>query len=125
MRDSLPMQERRMFYRLRYPNSDRPSVEMLGQTFQVCEISELGMRLLFRSTEPVSLGVKVSGIVHFLDDEDVEIEGVALRQHGGEVAIKLSKGISEQRMTEERHHLTEKYPDVYPGSNLQPYKLNS
>ncbi|PWI33585.1 hypothetical protein DI392_08955 [Vibrio albus] len=97
--------ERRQFFRLRYPHTERPTVELDGQEYPVCEISEQGMRLLFRSTDRFSLGVPFSGTVHFSDKEDVPIEGIALRQHANEVAVKLTKGISSERIDEEQQHL--------------------
>ncbi|MDG3084743.1 PilZ domain-containing protein [Vibrio hannami] len=116
--------ERRQFYRLRYPKAERPSIELSGQIFQVCEISELGMRLLFRSEDPVPLGVKINGVIHFSDSKDVEIEGIALRQHSGEVAVKLSKGISLKRMTDEQLRLLREDPGYYSGLQMHTHKIN-
>lgn len=98
--------ERRNFIRLRYPQTKRPTVELLGHEYPVCEISEEGMRLLFKSSAPFSLGVQFSGIVHFFDDEDIPIEGMALRQHAHEVALKLTKGISPLRMDKEKQYIS-------------------
>ena len=105
--------ERRQFQRLRYPHTERPTVELMGHEYPVCEISEEGMRLLFRSSAPVSLGVTFSGIVHFPDEEDVQIEGMALRQHASEVALKLTKGISAKRIDEEKKSLSDKYAGLF------------
>lgn len=101
------LHDRRQFVRLRYPHTERPTVEMQGHEYPVCEISEQGMRLLFRSSDRFSLGVPFSGIVHFCDHEDVPIEGIALRQHASEVAVKLTKGISSERIDEEKQHLNQ------------------
>lgn len=97
--------EKRRFVRLRYPQTKRPTVELLGQEYPVCEISEEGMRLLFRSSSPFSLGVTFSGIVHFNDNEDILIEGISLRQHVYEVAVKLTKGISSNRISKEVQYI--------------------
>ncbi len=97
--------EKRKFFRLRYHQDQRPTVELFGHEYPVCEISEEGMRLLFKSTSPFSLGVTFSGVVHFDDDEDIPIEGIALRQHVYEVAVRLSKGISAKRIDKERQHI--------------------
>ncbi len=98
--------EKRKFIRLRYPQTKRPTVELLGQEYPVCEISEEGMRLLFKSPSPFTLGVYFSGIVHFYDNEDIPIEGMALRQHTYEVAIKLTKGIPPSRINKEKQYIS-------------------
>ncbi|PJC85863.1 hypothetical protein CSW98_12460 [Vibrio sp. HA2012] len=99
--------DRRQCIRLRYPHTERPTIELMGHEYPVCEISEKGMRLLFRSSDPVSLGVTLSGVVHFMNKEDVPIEGMALRQHASEVAMKLTKGISSERIDEEQKYLNQ------------------
>lgn len=97
--------EKRRFVRLRYPQTKRPIVEVLGEQYPVCEISEEGMRLLFKSASPFSLGVTFSGIVRFYDDEEIPIEGISLRQHSYEVAVKLTKGISSHRIDKEKQYI--------------------
>lgn len=106
-------EQRRQFFRLRYPRNDRPVVTLKDQAYHVCEISEQGMRIIFLSPTKVALGITVSGRIEFFDKEQIEIEGVTLRQHDGEVALKLSKGISLKRMTVEQRRLRQKYPAVY------------
>lgn len=98
--------EKRKFIRLRYPQTKRPTVELLGHEYPLCEISEEGMRLLFKSTSPFSLGIQFSGIIHFCDDEDIPIEGIALRQHVYEVAVKLTKRISPTRIDKEKQYIS-------------------
>jgi hypothetical protein len=117
-------QERRQFFRLRYPIDERPIIELDGESYPVCEISEEGARLLFRSTDPVSFGETLTGTIHFSDSEDVEVEGIPLRQHGCEVALKLTKGLSLERMTDEQLHLLDKYPGSFSSTLSQAYKLN-
>lgn len=98
--------ERRQFTRLRYPQTKRPTVELSGHEYPVCEISEQGMRLLFTSPTPFSLGVQFTAVVHFFDQEDIQIEGMALRQHAHEVACKLTKGISPLRIDKEQQYIS-------------------
>lgn len=117
-------QERRQFFRLRYPIAERPTIELQGESYQVCEISEEGARLLFRSAKPVSFGETMTGTIHFFDSEDVDVEGIPLRQHGCEVALKLTKGLSLKRMTDEQLHLLEKYPGSFSSELSQAFKLN-
>lgn len=106
-------EQKRQFYRLRYPRNDRPVVNLFDKSFYVCEISEQGMRIVFVSKTQVALGISVSGKVTFHDNEAIEINGTILRQHDTEVAIKLSKGVSFKRMTKEQLYLRKKYPKIY------------
>ncbi|WED20649.1 PilZ domain-containing protein [Vibrio sp. JC009] len=112
--DQEQWEQKRQFYRLRYPDHDRPIISIMDEEFYVCEISEQGMRIVFVSDTPVEVGVIISGLVTFYDDKSVEVQGTILRQHESEVAVKLiDDGISFRRMTQEQMHLRQKYPGMY------------
>jgi hypothetical protein len=111
--EQIAPEQRRQYFRLRYPHKDRPVITLMGRTFHVCEISERGMRIIFVSSTEVALGITVSGKIEFFDKETIEVEGTILRQHDAEVALKLSKGISLKRMTIEQRRLRKKYPAIY------------
>ncbi|MDG3087090.1 PilZ domain-containing protein [Vibrio hannami] len=106
-------EQRRQFYRLRYPRNDRPVITLMDKKYHVCEISEQGLRIVFLSHTPVAIGLTVSGNITFHDNEKILIEGDILRQDDLEVIIKLSKGVSFKRMTVEQLYLRKKYPKVY------------
>ncbi|WP_375752488.1 PilZ domain-containing protein [Vibrio sp. HN007] len=106
-------EQRRQYYRLRYPRNDRPVITLMDKKYHVCEISEQGLRIVFLSQNPVAIGLTVSGKISFHDSETLSIEGEILRQDDLEVIIKLTKGVSFKRMTVEQLYLRKKYPKVY------------
>ena len=110
--DKSPQNERRKYHRLQYPESERPTVRINGQDFHVSEISEKGTRILIPNSCPLSHNDPVTGVLWFQDGVNIVIHGVVQRcdEHG--MALKLSKGISMQRMIIEQSRLLEKYPTL-------------
>ncbi|PWI33586.1 PilZ domain-containing protein [Vibrio albus] len=117
-----PEQQRRQFYRLRYPRKeDRPRAALHNHAYPICEISEGGARLLFLQKQTVVKGMILSGSCRFADGEEIILEGTTLRQDGNELVVKLSKGPSLKRMTMEQRHLRRKYPGIFSNRKFSTY----
>ncbi len=104
--------ERRAFYRLRYPELERPLLWLDNSRCHVVEISESGMRL-HRAGWEREAGEKIMGTVRFHDGEAVIIYGVFLRIDGDEVILQLEQGISLRRMLDEQRRLIHLYPLLF------------
>ena len=110
--DESPHIERRKHHRLIYPESERPTVRISGQDYPVAEISEKGTKILLPKSCPVTQDQSVSGVLWFQDGVNILIQGVVQRCHENGMALKLSKGISMQRMIIEQSRLLQKYPTL-------------
>ena len=108
--DQHPENQRRRYYRLHYPEVERPSVWFKGQYYEVTEVSEEGLVILLGSGCAVRLGQSFVGVIQFRDGETHSIVGVVLRIDESKMAVKLSKGISLKRMMAEQIRLRKKYP---------------
>jgi hypothetical protein len=110
--DQHPRNQRR-YYRLRYPEVERPTVWFKGRTYEVTEVSERGVMILLGDECAVRLGQLFVGVVQFRDGETNSIVGVVLRIDANKMVVKLSKGISLRRMMAEQIRLRNKYPMLF------------
>lgn len=114
--DNQTEEQRRQFFRLRYPKGERPHAKILDRDFLICEISEEGTRILFTNSHPVSRGITIKGTITFHDGVKIPIEGQVLRLDNNELVAQLTKGPDLKRMTAEQIYLRKKYPGLFSKS---------
>jgi hypothetical protein len=114
--DQDPQNQRRRYYRLRYPEVERPTVWFKGRYYEVLEVSEGGAMILLGDGCAVRLGQSFVGVVQFQDGETSSIVGVVLRLDENKMVVKLSKGISLRRMMAEQIRLRKKYPMFFESN---------
>ena len=107
-----PNEDRRSYYRLRYPDAEQPTVRFNGRDFPVAEISEKGAKVLLPSGSSVCLDEPFDAVLYFRDDESAAIEGVVVRCDEEGMVVKLSKGVDAERMLTEQCRIQEKYPEL-------------
>lgn len=96
---------RRRFFRLRYPETRRPTIEVNDGRCKIVEISERGLRLE-ASSWPFPVGEGVSARIHFSDGTKCILEDAEIyRIDGSEVVIVFSDGVSMQRMAREQRKI--------------------
>lgn len=103
-------EQKRKFYRLKYPKRARPFVNLGDETFQVTEVSEGGIRMVANNFTSMYRGLSVKGVLNLLDEDSVSIEGAVLRFEGDEVIIQLKKGPTFKIMVDQQRHIKNKYP---------------
>jgi hypothetical protein len=111
------LQNQRRFYRLHYPEVERPTVWFKGRYYEVTEVSEGGVMILLGDGCAVRLGQSFVGVIQFQDGETNSIVGVVLRIAENKMAVKLSKGISLRRMMAEQIRLRKKYPMLFDSKS--------
>ena len=114
--DQHSQNQRRRYYRLHYPEAERPTVWFKGRHYEVAEVSEGGLMILLGDGCAVRLGQAFVGVVRFQDGETNSIVGVVLRIDENKMAVKLSKGISLRRMMAEQIRLRKKYPMFFENN---------
>ena len=113
--------QRRAYYRLRYPEAERPMVEVGDNTYPVVELSEAGVRVHVGATAPARPGTPFSGFIRFRDDDVVPVRGDWFRFEGTEAVVRLSAGVSMRRMLDEQRRLIHLYPtDDGEGDDPSP-----
>ena len=111
-----PHNEKRSYYRLRYPKSERPTVRVDDREFPVAEISEKGIQILLPHECSAGLDESFSAVIRFRDGESMPIGGVVLRRNEECMVVKLSKGITMKRMLVEQSRLRHSHPMLFGPS---------
>ncbi len=104
--------EKREFFRLVYPLSEKQFVSLSGARFQVLDMSEEGVRVVVADEQIDLLGQEgdpISGNIQFSDQSVHEVKGTILRRCPGECVVQLSKGVPFPTMMAEQRRLIQKY----------------
>jgi hypothetical protein len=80
-------EERRRFERIQHRLNARPTLTIDGETYEVRDISEQGVR--FANPENRAFQKWVHGRLLFSDGADLEIDGVIVRKQPGEIGLQL------------------------------------
>ena len=113
--DERPNEDRRAYFRIRYPRVERPTIRIGQRDFAVSELSEGGARIV--GVNLTQGDQKFPAEICFPDGDTVSIEGVVLRHTGSETAVEFSKRIAAQRMFAEQMRLCRKYPMLFSQDN--------
>ena len=79
--------DRRAQVRTEYPPHARPVLEVRGRRFEVVDISSHGLR--FGHGDGVNLAGWINGTVRFADRDAIDIDGIVVRHHNGELGVHL------------------------------------
>ena len=96
--------QKRRYYRLEFPQFQRPKLFFQHRVFEVIEISEAGARITAAGALP-AVGSKIEGTMLFTDGEKETISGKVIRKDGAVLILDLAKGISLQRITTEHRRI--------------------
>lgn len=99
---------RRSYFRLRFPYRDRPVLIAFGQRWTVTEMSEGGLRFL--GTPEPEQGAEVDGTLEFADGRRVPVSGRIGRSDNEEIVVIELFGIGTNEIFIEQRRLIHKYP---------------
>ncbi|MFD2176888.1 PilZ domain-containing protein [Veronia pacifica] len=102
--------EARRFFRLDYPESYRPELQINDRCFQVQQISEEGIVAIIPNVSLNQIGAIFNATITFYDGVTFELLGRILRIEGDRVVGQLTKGINFKRMNEEQRQLRVRFP---------------
>jgi hypothetical protein len=97
----------RVHYRIQYPTAARPRIVIEGQSFDVIDLSERGVRFRMDEGSSFAVGDEIAGIIRLRASEPVEVGGVVLRVVARDVAAKLDVGIPLRTIIEQQRFLRE------------------
>lgn len=110
----MPGKQRRAYYRLRYPLTERPTYDFSGHEYTVSEISEGGIRVTLLDGQDIGpIGTETEGTLHFPDGTSVVIEGAVQRLGPHEAVLRLSDGISFRKMLSEQIRVRDSFPGIF------------
>jgi len=95
--------EKRSYIRIVYRPGKRPRLTANNTAFEVTDISEGGIRFL--NDADIALPDPIKGILIFLDDEAIDIDGKIEWQLNHEVGISLNYMIPAATIEKEQRHI--------------------
>lgn len=104
--------QRRQYYRLDYPQAERPTFRAPGFHCPVADVSERGVGLIIPLEHAAEFepGSPVVGRIVFPRSEDVDVQGTVVRRIGEHVGVCLETAtIPWATILEEQHFLLSKY----------------
>jgi PilZ domain len=110
-RDDAPPSNRRRFFRLRYPERDRPLLAFKRLELPVAELSEGGARLVVDDLT-LSRHERIAADIRFADGAVFGVVGTVIRHEGDEAVLKLDFGIPLRRMLSEQKWVYRDYPGL-------------
>lgn len=117
--DKTAEEQKRQYYRLKYPKRARPVLRIGNQLVSVSEVSEKGIRIIRSNFSALYQGLILGGILRLHGDRYIQVEGPIIRFDGDEVIIYLQKGISFKEMFEEQRYVRQKYPVHFTNQSKQ------
>lgn len=99
---------RRELYRIVYPESERPALEVGTTIYDVIDVSERGLRFQLNHQRAPQLGDRIVGLLHFRRGESTRIEGSVIRLVPAVVAIALNPPLAFSEMMMEQRYLRSK-----------------
>ena len=106
-------EQRREYFRVEYPSGYRPRFIIKGQSFDILDVSECGIRFLHIDNASFIIGASIKGIIRFTDGEELECSGVVLRNELGAVAVQNDDPISLARIRAEHLNLIRNFYSTY------------
>ncbi|WP_100752262.1 PilZ domain-containing protein [Vibrio salilacus] len=107
------IEQKRQYYRLKYPKRARPYVRFADEMFQVTEVSEGGIRMVLNNFTCMYKGLSMKGVLNLYGDRSIPIEGAVLRFDNDEVVLQLRKGPTFKIMVDQQRHIRQKYPSFF------------
>jgi c-di-GMP-binding flagellar brake protein YcgR len=101
--------DRREFFRIRYPNSERRNLHISGRDYRVLDLSLGGVKFYSVDVSEFKVGQMIDAKISFHDETMINLFGEIIRIQNNEVAIKLSTPIPGGKINEEQRYLINKY----------------
>ena len=97
----------RQYFRIQYPLFYRPKARIKGEDCNndVVELSERGVRFLYKGSSQLSPGLEIHVDITFYDNESFQLEGELLRVEKEYVVLRFTGSIPLSRIMKEQLYL--------------------
>jgi hypothetical protein len=95
--------ERRAYFRVNYPSTERPILRIGKNEFEVIDISERGLR--FWNNQNIKLPEWARGTIIFHNNNSLNVEGKIVWEYENGIGVKLITSIPYTRILEEQRYL--------------------
>lgn len=105
------MNNKRDHFRLEYPKDERPVFVVDRKSYEICDVSEHGLKFQLRDGFKPMTKTRIKGVIHFGEGRTCAVEGVVLRMVDAQkqCVVKLTTGVPLPMMMEEQRRLIRKY----------------
>ncbi len=103
----------REFYRVEYPEQERPLIKINEDELEVIDISEKGGKFLNDKGVKLDPGSMVEGTITFHNGEAITVMGKVLRAFSDQVVICFTKGVPFGAILNEQRYLKENYKHLF------------
>ena len=104
---------KRELYRIAYPVNDRPILKLLGNEFEVINISEKGIKFICKQCTEFTIDAEVKCTLTFRDHESFLLEGKISQIYKSAVVICLTRSLPLKRIIQEQRYILANYPDKF------------
>ncbi len=101
----MPYDRDREHFRIPYPMAARPTFRLVGQSFEVVDVSEGGLKFLVGEADPPPVGEMLSGALTLVRGDTVVVTGRVLRVAEGLVVLQLETYLPFRLILEEQRYL--------------------
>jgi hypothetical protein len=107
-------EQRREFYRIRFPEKERPWLHVDSESFEILDLSEHGLRFEHPLSHSFRPGAEIDAKLTFADGTETSVVGHVLRSvshhTSGETILQVARGIPSRLIMQQQSLLIRKYP---------------
>ena len=104
-------QDRRQYYRLKFPYSERPSMVVGARKYEVVDCSMRGIRYISKPTTLMKPGDSIQGLMKFRRRREMPIRGQVVHIHHDQIGICLQGSeIPLPTLWDEERYLQKYFP---------------
>jgi len=101
--------DRREFFRIKYPRSERRYVNINGRNFRVLDLSSGGVKLYGEDVSEFKVGQIIDAETSLHDETTLYLFGKIIRIENNEMAVRLSTPIPGDKIINEQRYLINNY----------------
>ncbi len=104
---------KREHFRVRYPVSCRPTLKIESENYDLIDISENGVRFLYKNEKLLHPGLDIDAIITFQDKMSLKVEGrvIRLNKRFTVAIMALKESLPMNRIIQEQRFIMEHYPE--------------
>ena len=109
MADGDDANQKRKFFRIEYPKSERPTFCCAGTNYAVLDVSEEGIRFELSPMHDLVAGERLVGSIDFCGRTNVKVKGTVLRIGNGFVVLSLERHLPLPVIMSEQRYLLQNF----------------
>lgn len=102
-------EQKREYFRVEFPRSYHPSLELDIDTYEIQDVSEFGIRFKVTGDNPFMTNELVVASIIFPDEEKFDLSGEIVRIDGNFVSMQLASPLPLRKIREEHLHLIQQH----------------